>query len=222
MKSDAGPRHDAVDELAHQRLFQATRVQVSIHGRATVLAGSVAAPACGVRAVESEAGLAAGPACSDADLEDAVARALAWDLWVPDQRLKVTVRAGLVTLEGEVVSRFQKEAAVRDVSRLPGVRGIVDRLAILPTPAPAEVGTRIARALGTDALPREIRVETFPGAVMLRGVVRSRAERDGAERAVWSVDGVREVWNRLDVKPETAGAAAPVTQAALADGPGSA
>jgi osmotically-inducible protein OsmY len=149
---------------------------------------------------------AAEPACTDAELTDAVGRALAWDLWVPDERLTVTVSGGRVTLEGEVNSRFQRDAAVRDVSRLHGVRGVTDRLAILPTPTAAEVGARIARTLGTDAVPGTIRVETFPGAVLLRGSVPSRGERDGAERAAWSVPGVREVCNGLEVAapPDTA------------------
>jgi len=228
MKSAAELRRDVVDEPAHGRVAHAARIEASIHPCAADPGGSGATPAgrefaerpaehvCGVREGENETGAATHPARTDAGLADAVARALAWDLWVPHQRLRVTVRDGRVTLEGEVDSRFQKEAAVLDVSRLPGVRGIIDLQTILPTPDVTEVDTRIVRALGADALPREVRVETFPGAVMLRGIVRSREERDGAGRAAWSVPGVREVWNRLEVRdPETT-----ATQRRSADGTG--
>lgn len=84
--------------------------------------------------------------CTDDVVADAVWRALAWDLWVPDARVKVSVLDGRVTLQGEVDSRFQREAAVRDVSRLPGVRGLVDLLTIRPTPDPAEVGACVGAA----------------------------------------------------------------------------
>ena len=139
-----------------------------------------------------------GTVPADAGLAEEVAAALAWDLWVPDQRLRVAVHDRWVTLQGEVDSRFQKQAAVADVWRIAGVRGLTDLLAIRPTPSPEAVGEAIARALGGDS--PEIRVDTFPGAVLLRGVVTSQLERDGAERAARSVRDVGEVLNRLQVR----------------------
>jgi osmotically-inducible protein OsmY len=38
--------------------------------------------------------------------------------------------------------------------------------------------------------------------VILKGTVRSWAERDEAERAAWLVPGVRDVENRLMVSPD--------------------
>jgi len=207
MKSDTESRRDPPAAPRGDRPAGLLQIGVSISERVVVLAESGAmlaerSVACmpGERTAEHRIEAAAELACSDAELADAVGRVLAWDLWVPDERLTVTVSGGRVTLEGEVNSRFQRDAAVRDVSRLSGVRGITDRMTIRPTPAAAEVRARIARTLGTDAVPGTIRVETFPGAVLLRGSVRSRAERDGAECAAWSVSGVREVCNGLEVR----------------------
>jgi osmotically-inducible protein OsmY len=140
----------------------------------------------------------AGIETSDDDLAERVAGALAWDLWVPDQDLRVTVRDRWVTLEGEVRSRFQRDAALTDVRRLPGVRGLTDRLTIRPTPSPQAVAEAVSRVLRAGA--PELRVETFPGIALLRGRVRSRLERESAGRAALSVPGVGEVLNRLEVR----------------------
>jgi osmotically-inducible protein OsmY len=140
----------------------------------------------------------AGPGNSDDALAERVAAALAWDLWVPYQDLRVTVRNRWVTLEGEVRSRFQRDAALTDIRRLRGVRGLADRLTIRPTPSPEVVTEAISRVLCTGA--PDLRVETFPGIALLRGRVGSEGERESAERAALSVPGVGEVMNRLEVR----------------------
>ena len=140
-----------------------------------------------------------GAAGADASLAEEVARALLWDLWVPDARVQATVAEGWVTLEGEVDSRAQREAAQRDVGRIPGVVGVTNALTVRPTPPVEEVEARIVQVLGGCAVPGAIRIETFPGAVMLRGTVTSRAEREAAGHAAGSVPGVRELLNHLQV-----------------------
>lgn len=140
-----------------------------------------------------------GAAGTDACLAEEVARALLWDLWVPDARVRATVVDGWVTLEGEVDSRAQVEATQRDVTRIPGVVGVTNALTVRPTPPVEEVEARIVRVLGGCVVPGAIRIETFPGAVMLRGTVTSRAEHEAAGRAAGSVPGVSEVLNHLQV-----------------------
>jgi len=138
-------------------------------------------------------------AAADARLAEKVARALLWDLWVPDARVRATVGEGWVTLEGEVDSRAQCEAAQRDVARIPGVAGVTNALTIRPVPPAEEVEARVACALGGRVAPGAIRIETFPGAAMLRGTVSSPAEREAAGRAAGSVPGVHELLNHLQV-----------------------
>jgi osmotically-inducible protein OsmY len=145
------------------------------------------------------AGVQHGTAEADARLAEEVAVALLWDLWVPDARVQARVAEGWVTLEGEVDSRCQREAAQRDVARIPGVAGVTNALTIRPVPPAEEVEARIACALGGCAVPGAIRIETFPGAVRLHGTVSSRAEREAAGRAAGSVPGVRELLNHLQV-----------------------
>ncbi|MGH8288440.1 MAG: BON domain-containing protein [Steroidobacteraceae bacterium] len=50
-----------------------------------------------------------------------------------------------------------------------------------------------------DTKAREIHVTTIDGVVTLRGVVKSDAEKDRAERDAMRVKGVHEVHNRIKV-----------------------
>ena len=61
-----------------------------------------------------------------------VQRALRLDNDVPDERIRVEVNDGLITLEGNVDQMFQKEAAEDAVNRVLGVRGISNRILVLP------------------------------------------------------------------------------------------
>jgi osmotically-inducible protein OsmY len=55
---------------------------------------------------------------------------LAWDAWVPRERLRVTVQQGRITLAGQVERDEQKAAALEDVGRLFGVRSVSDRITV--------------------------------------------------------------------------------------------
>jgi len=65
------------------------------------------------------------------------------------------------------------------------------------------VKLRIEDSLKRHALldARQIEVETVGPRVILRGHVRSIAERDEAVRAAWAEPGVREVENHIKIKP---------------------
>ena len=71
-----------------------------------------------------------------------------------------------------------------------------------PKPASTEIETAIKSAFERNALvdANKIQVETEGSKVTLRGKVRSYAEREEAERAVWAAPGVVSVDNQLTVK----------------------
>jgi osmotically-inducible protein OsmY len=159
----------------------------------------------GVKAVANdiEVRLPGSAERTDADLAKAVLNALRWEAAIPAGKLDVTVSQGWVTLKGEVEYAFQKRDAERVVQRLCGVKGVTNLITLKPPVSPTDLKQQIERALirnaETDA--RNITVEVQGSKVILRGTVRSYAEKQAAEDTAWAAPGVSEVENYIMISP---------------------
>ena len=162
----------------------------------------------GVRAIVNElvVKVRGEHAHSDSEIAHAALNALRWDVQVPDEQITVKVVDGWVSLEGEVAWNYQRDAASRAVRYLAGVRGVSNMLRLRSVPPAADVRHRIAETLRrqaeTDA--GQIAVEVSGHSIVLRGAVRSLAEKRDAEQAAWNVPGVTKVQNDLLVNPPVA------------------
>lgn len=138
---------------------------------------------------------------TDGEIAAAAVRALEWNALLPLDKLDVTVSKGWVTLKGEVDWQFQKQDAERVIRRLVGVKGVSNLITVKPSATPSALKEKIEQALvrsaQTDA--QRITVEVQGSKVILKGTVRSWAEKDEAERVVWSAPGVTAVDNRITI-----------------------
>jgi osmotically-inducible protein OsmY len=102
-------------------------------------------------------------------------------------------------MEGDVDWQFQKSTAENAISNISGVRGIRNLITITPKVNISGVENRIKNALQrSEAIEAgNIAVRAEGNKIILKGKVRSWAERREVERAVWSTPGVAEVEDDL-------------------------
>jgi osmotically-inducible protein OsmY len=122
---------------------------------------------------------------------------------VPADRIKIKVDKGWVTLEGDVDWHFQRDAAERSVRSLTGVKGITNLITVRARPTPQDVKQKIKEALerGAQFDADRITVDVDGNKAVLKGTVRSYAEKRDAERAARNAPGITEVENKLTVDP---------------------
>jgi osmotically-inducible protein OsmY len=215
MRNDMGLQRDVTHELKWDPITRNAEIAVAVKDGVATLGGTVDSytrKLAAVRAAERVGGIHAvadeltvvlpdAQRHSDTELAHRVLEALRWDVMVPDERITARVEGGWVTLEGDVEWDYQREAATRAVRNLSGVRGLTTLLTLRPTVSPGDVSAHIRAALHRRAQEdlRGIVVETLGSSVILRGTVRSWAEKRDAERAAWAAPGVTRVEDRLVV-----------------------
>ena len=219
MRSDSDIKRDVEEELRWESNLDPTDIAVAVKNGVVTLTGFVRSYAHKFTA-ERAAKRVAGVVGLANDLEvrlpgaderpdPEIARDVVANLkiWLPNSwdNIKAVVKNGWVTLEGEVEWNYQREYAERAVRWIKGVKGVSDLIRLRPRvgPAPAEIKEKIEEAFRRSALldANRITVETHGSEVVLRGTVRSWAEREEAERAAWLAPGVTRVENRIAVSP---------------------
>jgi osmotically-inducible protein OsmY len=156
----------------------------------------------GVKAVANDIEIKLATLRTDADIAAAAVRAIKWDAFLPSEKVEVTVSKGWVTLRGDVEWRYQKEEAERVVRRLTGVNGVTNLITVKPRTTPSDLKRKIEDALVRNAeLDAErITVDVQGSKAILKGTVRSWAEREEAERVAWSAPGILSVDNRITIE----------------------
>ena len=218
MKTDIELRNDIQDELKWTPGLTSAEIGVGVKNGVAMLTGYVdnwAAKRAAERAVNRVSGVKAVadetrvklPGLSerpDIDIARAAENAVVWHVWVPKDRIKIIVDHGWITLEGQVIWHYEKEAAESAVYHLLGVKGVTNNITVKPMVLPtdvnvkAQIETAFKRNAAIDA--ERINVAVIGSKVILTGSVRSLAEQDEAVQAACSMPGVDKVENNLHIK----------------------
>jgi osmotically-inducible protein OsmY len=211
---DQALKQRVLDELAWQPGVDEAHIGVTVRGGVVTLTGQVgsyaekciaeraAARVIGVRAIAEELEIRYA---SGTGLDDDIARqaldVISWDIAVPNDRVKIRIENGWVTLSGDVDWRFQKQAAEADICNLFGVMGVSNAIEIRPKTQVSDVEERIKAAFHRSAeFEAENIVVTLDGrTVTLTGQVGSYHARTLAAETAWSAAGVTQVHELLTV-----------------------
>ncbi|MDN3677803.1 BON domain-containing protein [Flavobacterium paronense] len=123
------------------------------------------------------------------------------DFSIPDQRIKLKVEKGWVTLEGNVNWNYQKEAAKNAVIALMGVRGVTNNIKTKSDRNDDVKKKAIEKAIYSNAALQHdhIEVTVKNNDVKLSGLVNSFFEKEEAERLAWNAPGIWSVSNEIGV-----------------------
>lgn len=215
MKTDLQLKADVTAELVWDPAVNATNVGVAVKDGIVTLGGVVdtylqkhaveraVRRVSGVRgiAVDLDVRLAPDHKRSDAEIAQAALHALRWHSLVPDDRLKVEVEDGWVTLTGEVDWAYQSASAEQCLHPLVGVKGVTNKIQLQQRASPVELKQDITAAFARHAQreANHIEIDVEGGVITLTGEVDSLAEHDAAIGTAYAAKGVTRVIDRLQV-----------------------
>lgn len=133
-----------------------------------------------------------------------MANALKWNSAVKDEKIKIKVEDGFVTLTGEVEWDIERTNATDAIKNLTGVVMVFNLVTIKPKPLAENVSQKIQAAFARHASidASKIKVEIVGNKAILTGYVRSFVESEDAEAAAWAAPGVNAVENKLEIGEE--------------------
>ena len=140
----------------------------------------------------------------DNDIAKEIINAINWNWEVPNDKVKVKVENGWVTLEGELSWNYQRTAAKDAVSKLAGVMGVSNNITIKSESKDAvekaDIESAFRRNWSLD--DEDINVKVHDHKVTLTGTVGSWYQKDEAAKIARKANGVWMVDNELEVEYE--------------------
>ena len=214
-KTDSKLQQDVMAELQWEPSVDHANIGVAVQEGIVTLSGfvgnytsKIAAEkatrrVAGVRglAEEIEVRFASDPKTADPEIAKRIADVFDWSVTVPRDKINVKVEHGWVTLGGTVDWHFHREAAKQAASRISGVKGVTNLIAVKKSPSTVDIRDRIVAAFkrASDVDSYTINVMVDGDTVRLGGKVHSWYERRIAERAAWAAPGVNKIEDNIMV-----------------------
>lgn len=212
--TDKQIQENVMRELEWDPEVDSSKIGVSVEDCIVTLSGEVGsywvkrAAESAVKRVKGVKGIAQeilvkyqGMERTDTDIVDAAVNSIKWNTTIPDNTVTVKVEKGWITIEGDVEWEYQRNAAETAVEKIKGVKGVNNLISIKPRIRTSIVKNAIKNALerAADIEATNIEVEADGNKIILRGTVRTWAERGEVQRAAWSAPGVLSVDNQLTI-----------------------
>jgi osmotically-inducible protein OsmY len=217
MKNNEELQKDVQDAIKWEPLLHAAQIGVTVNDGIVTLTGIVdsyskkaeaeaaAKNIAGVKAVVEKIEIKFNDTWApknDNDIAAEIISALSWNWQVPNDKVRIKVEKGWVTLEGELQWNYQKDAAAHAVKHLLGVTGLSNNITIKSESQDQVEKTGIEKALKRNWSldDRKIKVKVSGNAVTLTGTVNSWYQKDESSEIAWNAPGVSTVTNELVVE----------------------
>jgi osmotically-inducible protein OsmY len=215
MKTNESLQKDVQDAIKWEPLLHAAEIGVIVKDGIVTLTGTVdsyskkieaetaAKKVAGVKAVVEDIDIDYGHfgVTTDEEVATEVVKAFQSSISVPDEKIKVKVEDGWVTIDGTVNWDYQRRASKNAIVNLKGVKGVTNSIKIKSELKDEVEKEEIEKALQRNwALKSDdIYVDVNNNKVKLTGLVDSFYEKEEAERIAWNAPGVCSVNNELAV-----------------------
>lgn len=146
---------------------------------------------------------------SDQKIKEEVVQQLEWEPQIDANGIGVAVRNGIVTLSGRVGTYYEKLLTEKAVSKVRGVRAVVEKMKTEISQSNERSDETIAEAAlnhlkSHSQVPFEqINLKIEEGFITLMGEVDWNFQREAARKAVQFLAGVRGVTNNIKISPST-------------------
>lgn len=216
IRSDEEVKKDIVDELYWDTRIDASQVTVAVADGVVTLDGEVPtyADIVGARAAAYDIEgvmevvdtltvryATPPPLPIDTVIRDRAINLLTWDTVVEEEDITVTVRNGVVTLDGTVNAHWKRMFVENKIAGISGVLAIENKLAVVPMES---IGDELIAQDVVSAIDRDVRVnvedvevEVDDGVVTLTGDVPRWDAKQAAGLDASLTAGVIKVENQL-------------------------
>ena len=217
MKDNAGLQKDVQDAIKWEPLLNAAEIGVTVKDGVVTLTGVVdnytkkleaedaAKKVAGVKVVVERIEVKFGSSYGkkdDNEIATEILNAFKWNWRIPNDKVKVKVEDGWVTLEGEVQWTYERNAVKDAVKNLMGVKGVSNKITTKPTTddniEKADIESAFKRNWAINE--NDIVVKVSEHKATLTGTVDSLYQKEEAGRIALNAPGVWTIDNELMVE----------------------